>query len=124
MMAALRRLWGWINENNSHCVGFQSDRTVPQMFTELQKCGALQTLLQRLFVLENLCCDVEFRTRGLYRKSVDWNALKITDPTELEPSYGYLSCDVSLHENREFADEWQNGEQAWLDLVTGETETY
>ena len=124
MVLALKRLWGWINENNGHCVGAFCERTVPEMFSALHRVGALETMVQRIFVLETLCTTVESATRGLYWQTVDWEEKKITQPIENERYDQYLSCTLSIHDNNEFRNKCQNGEHAWLDLATGEAEAY
>ncbi len=113
MVSALKRLWLWMDKNNrSYGV-----RSLSDIFQELHKAGSLEPMLLRLFVLEELCCAVEFATRGLYWEEVDWKK-------QLPPIVpcNYLSCDIEFCETK--PKEWQNGEYGWLDLVTGNAETY
>ncbi len=123
MIAALRRLWGWINKNNGHLTGV-INRSVPQMFYELHQAGALESMIKRLLVLETLCGEVEFATRGLYVEKVDWATKKMDKRIRSERHENYLSCEVEFHKNKRFAAHWENGEHAWLNLVTGEVQTY
>lgn len=117
MVSALKRLWTWMNESNGHLGFAVGDRSLPEMFQELHKAGSLEPMLLRLFILEDLCLVVEFATRGLYWEDVDW---KLELPP-LIPS-NYLSCDIEFCEVK--PKEWNNGEYGWLNLVTGEAETY
>ena len=118
IIATLRRLWGWINENNAHLSGIGDYFTIPQMYQRLHDSGALETMIHRLFVLENLCYEIEFSTRGLYYGST--NGLNLDNPGHLEPNT-HLSCEVSLHETQDTIKdlEWANGECALLKLGTG-----
>ena len=123
MEAALARLWGWVHKNNGHLVRVVP-RSIPQMFVELHKSGVLTTLVDRLFVLETLCSDIENATRGLYWETVDWDTKTIIGSLNAKQYESYLSCDLSFHADKSFASEWQNGEHAWLDLNNGEVETF
>lgn len=116
MRAALERLWGWINTNNAHLAGHKDYLTIPQIYQKLLDSRALQSMIQRLFVLENLCYSVEHCTRGLYRGKGGG----VIDPNYLEPNT-YLHCEVSLYEKREDIPdlEWANGECVFLELETG-----
>lgn len=122
MLAALGRLWDWINMNNAHLAGRGDYLTIPQMYQKLLKCGALKSLLLRLFILEDLCCDVEYHTRGLYHWK-PWVEEKVgfDNPSDLGPPNNYLSVEVTLYEKRkDIPDlEWANGECAYLELETG-----
>lgn len=121
--AALRRLWKYVHESNGHLIRV-ADRSIPQMFVGLHDAGVLKSLVERLFVLETLCMDVEGATRGLYYETVDWkrNSLE-TEAIDAKRYEDYLSCELSFHNEREFV-EGQNGEHAWLDLTSGEVEVF
>lgn len=123
IVAALKRLWGYVHKNNAHLVESNS-RTVPQMFYELHKHSALETMIKRLFVLETLCGSVEFKTRGLAYKKVDWKEKIIKGPHGFKGHDNYLGCAVKFHKTKKFTHKWQNGEHAWLDLETGESDTF
>ncbi len=69
-------------------------------------------MLMRLFVLEQACFDVEHLTRCL-----EWDFDKKELP-EIRPEY-YLDCPVKFSDS---LPEYNNGEDAWLDLTTGEAE--
>lgn len=111
IIAALQRLWSYINNNNH-----SNMRSIAEIFERLHESGSLEPMILRLFILENLCGDVEFETRGLYWEEVDWNK----DIPELIPS-DYLSCSVDFTDQCPM--EWQNGECAWMHLETGQAET-
>lgn len=127
MRAALERLWGWINRNNTHLAGYGDYLTMSQIYLRLLKCGALEQQLLRLFVLENLCCDVEGRTRGLYNgQSWQREKLGFDTPSDLGPPNTYLSIEIFLCDTEKAGraladapDGWANGECARLDLKTG-----
>ena len=123
---ALQRVWLWVNENNSHLL---EGRTVADLFELLHKQGALSVLLERAIDAEYHYRDVEFATRSLYTIDfpdslpINWenHVVKkefrsITDE--------YLTIDLSFHDDKKFAQEWANGEEAALDLQTGEVTTH
>ena len=83
-------------------------------FQELHKIGKLESMLIRLFVLEQSCYDVEFLTRCLYK---DWNRISVLP--EITQDY-YLECPVKFSNSLPEPD---NGETAWLDLTTSEAQT-
>ena len=114
MTTALKRLWGYVNKNNGHITYV---RTLTEMFVQLHESGSLENMIQQLFELEYLCSEVEHATRGLYFDNVDWSKKCFSD----YKGY-YLECNTTLHESNTFTDE--NGECAWLNLKTGECESY
>lgn len=120
MLAALARIWGYIDNNNS--VYSQRQRlTVTQVFEKLHECGALQPMLLRLFVLETLCREVESKTRALHHwdKWTEEEVL-IDKPSRLCCSDTYLRCVVEIYGQYEAIPniEWAN-ECAYLNLTTG-----
>jgi hypothetical protein len=125
MLAALARLWGYI-DGNDRAYSQPQYMNVTQVFEKLLECGAFQPMLLRLFVLENLCSDVEGKTRGLHNWH-EWSAEKamIDKPSHLEPDT-YLSCDVAIYGQYENIPDidWANGECAYLNLTTGEVGTF
>lgn len=132
ILAALERLWGWINQNNAHLAGHGDYLTMSQIYLRLLKCGALEQQLLRLFVLEDLCYDVEGRTRGLYEGRY-WSDEKLgfDHPSDLGPTNTYLGIEVhlcdALEEGWAWADAvdgWANGECARLNLETGEATVF
>lgn len=129
MLAALERLWGWINTNNAHLAGHGDYLTIPQIYRRLLEQGALEQQLLRLFVLEDRCYDVEGRTRGLYNWDKWTNKeVGIDNPDDPGPPNTYLSVEVLLCDTLGAAwvwadagdNGWANGECARLDLETGE----
>lgn len=124
MELALKRLWVYVNKNNGHIVGSFTKTTIPQMFESLHHAGVLEPMVKRLFVLEHLCGDVEFLTRGLYWEKVKWGEKKIDKQLGFKSLDDYLSCDVSFHSNKKFMRKWQNGEHAWLNLNNGSADTF
>ncbi len=124
MEAALSRLWGYVHENNAHLVSV-APRSIPWMFVGLHEAGVLKGLVDRLFILETLCLDVEHSTRGLYWETVDLkkHALE-TEVIDAKRYESYLNCDLSFHVDNLFTIGGQNGECACLDLTTGYVEIY
>ena len=131
---ALKRLWEWINKNNRHLV---PDTYMGEIYSQLHKVGVLQSLIERLYVLEYLASRVEFKTRGLYydydsrphpktgyKPEVDWKEKIIKDAGKVKYENTYLSIDIYLHHNKRFASKWQNGERAFLDILKGEVNTF
>lgn len=106
MIAALQRLWQYVSKN-AHV----SSR-IPEFFKKLHAVGALEPMLMRLFVLEQACSDVEHLTRCL-----EWDFDKKELPeTRLEY---YLECPVKFSAD---LPKPNNGEDAWMDLETGEAD--
>lgn len=68
MTEALKRLWSWI-DNNKPAVAYKN---MQDIFIGLHDAQSLEPLLHRLFILECMAASVEFNTRGLYGKHVDW----------------------------------------------------
>lgn len=106
MIAVLERLWQYVYENN-HSFGEMSD-----FFEKLHAVGALEPMIMRLFVLEQACYDVEFLTRCLY-----WDFNKKEFP-EMRLDY-YLECPVKFSKSLPKPD---NGETAYMNLITGEVQ--
>ena len=131
LVAALKRLWGWVHKNNTYMIvaGF-SARTVPQMFEELHKAEVLEGMIKRLFVCETLAFDIEFATRGLAEERINTQWIQMTkrfatiSHKELDKTQSYLQISVCLHDTNDFTKEWQNAEHAWLNLETGEADTF
>ena len=119
MEAALKRLWGYVNDNNGHMAA-HTGLSVPDLFCRLHKHSKLEPLIDRLYVLEYLCCDVEYATRGLDRMA-EWNKHL---PTKEVKDDEYLRCHVMMRHNDTFRRKWQNGEHAYLELQTGKCETF
>lgn len=124
---ALKRLWSYINGNNS-CAGIKnksfSGKSTAQIFYKLYQEGVLQTLLERLFVLEYLAFGVEFKTRGLYWAKVDWKKCIIENPSKINYENTYLTFDLKFRKSKDFKLKDQNGEHAYLDLRSGEVGTF
>lgn len=121
MLGALTRLWEYIYANNSGYADRPNCLTVEQVFQKLHECEALQPMLLRLFVLENLCQVVEGKTRGLFRWA-KWTEeeVKIDKPSHLQPDT-YLQCDVAIYgQYKVIPDlEWANSENAFMNLEDG-----
>ena len=107
MDAALRRLWQYVSKN-AHVPS-----RIPEFFEKLHAVGALEPMVMRLFVLEQACYDVEFLTRCL-----EWDFDKKELP-ETRLDY-YLECPVKFSDS---LPPYNNGEDAWLNLATGEAQT-
>lgn len=114
MHDALRRLWNYIHENNAHLL---KKEALADLFKKLHKCGALLTMVERLFLLEIECQQVEFRTRGLYN-TTKWQEHKVTVPTKLAIHKQYFNLRITLLKDK--PKKWKNGEHAWVNLETGE----
>lgn len=134
--AALVRLWGYISENNGHLV----PSLIP-LFVSLHRVGALADLFERLYVLEYLAGDVEFKTRGLYwdhcskplarylktrdkkkayRPTSNFREARIKDPGKVRYENTYLKFKFHFRQSDKFTKKWQNGEHAYLNMETGE----
>lgn len=120
--SALRRIWGWLNESNGHLCDV-ARRSLPVMFEELHNADALESLIQRAWVLEAMILDVEFNLRGLYLETVRWKEKAITTPIKDNLS-DYLTFGIAFHPSPTFRDVWKNGEHAWLDLKNGDAGTF
>jgi hypothetical protein len=127
MLGALTRLWEYIHTNNAHLTGpdrprsaHRSGLTLTQLYQSLHECGALESLILRLFVLERLCQDVEHKTRGLTWADVDWAEHVVKEPSHLTDDT-YLSVEVDIYGEYETIPdiEWANGECAFLNLDDG-----
>jgi len=123
---AIKRLWTWIHKNNAHCLRSKgkgdthfSDRTLSDIFIELNNVDALVPMIERLIDSEYIAFDVEFSTRGLYWDSVDWKEKKI--PKKMKRCTDYLNVDVSFQKT--YSKNWQNGEVLILNTETGKVES-
>lgn len=121
VITALKRIWQWVQTNNAHCVGSAHPRTVPQMFRKLHTAKALITMIERMCDVEHMASDVEFATRGLYWKKVEWSEKCITSKFA---QLNYLSFGLKFYRDKTFTKKWKNGEVAWLDFETGDAETF
>lgn len=117
VQAALRRIWGDVFESNGHMI---ETRTIPMMFWELHKAGALESMIARAVDCEYHYSDVEFSTRCLYWEKIDWKEKKVSK-TFKSITDTYLSTELSFH--AEMSQEWANSEEAWLDLEAGTVES-
>lgn len=121
MMEALTRLRNYIRDNVAAYTFLPNHLTLTQIYLRLHECGALQPMILRLFVLENLCRGVEQKTRSLHHWD-KWTAedVQIANPSHLEPDT-YLRCDVAFYGAYEVIPdiEWANGENVYMDLETG-----
>lgn len=116
---ALKRIWADIHENNAGCLD-PTSRTIPEMFQELHKAGALESMVARAIDCEDHYSAVECSTRCLYWDKIDWKEKKVSKTFE-SITDKYLSVDLSFH--AKMCEEWANGEEAWLDLETGAVES-
>lgn len=120
---ALKRLWQFITENNSHLIdSFSYPRGIPEIFIELHRAGALDKMLCRLIDAEYLALEVEGYTRGLCYEEVDWKAYKKLSPIKSITTQ-YLLIDIKFYKDAKFQKKWQNGECAYLELKAGEVGT-
>ena len=119
---AVERVSSNIHENNAHCLATDpkdkhfSSRTIADIFIALHKVGALQTMLERAVDAIDHLSDVEYATRGLYWKSVDWKG-KIVSKKFTGLTKRYLNLTLAFKEK--LSDEWEYGEVVWLDMDTG-----
>lgn len=124
---AVKRLWGWIHESNAHCLNAFgegdstfSDRTLTDIFHELNKAGSLAPMIERLIDAEYIAGDVEFNTRGLYWTKVDWEDAKKL-PENLRGCTDYLHVDITFRKTPDR--KWRNGEIIMLNTETGEVKS-
>ncbi len=80
----------------------------------------LELMIARAVDAEYHYGEVEFATRGLHWKEVDWKKKKVGKAFE-SITDTYLSTEVSFH--AEMSGEWANGEELWLNLETGDVES-
>lgn len=119
---ALQTLWRWIHASNAQCE--ISGRSLEDIFVLLNEHDALLPLLSKLIDAEYYTSDVEFATRGLYWKEVDW-ASKGKVTSAFQPLIGrLLSIKVYIRKSGRFTKRWQNGEAAYLNLQTGKSATF
>lgn len=122
---AVKQLWSYLAENNRHML---SGETMTDIFKKLYEHEALESMIRRLWVLEILKTRVEWKTRGLYYDfhpafgKVKWEEKAITDPIE-DTHSDYLTFDIEFHESDAFI-EWNNGEHIWLNIETGDANTF
>lgn len=117
-------------ENNAHL----SMVPLANLFVWLHKQGHLSGMINRMVDAENLISDVEHRTRGIHsyvgnktrpNSPAKWynhkklNGKKLKSITET-----YLSIDIKFHRKDKFAQDWKNGEHAYLNLISGEVKTF
>jgi len=116
---ATARLWKYIFDNNNHLL---EDYSIENIFEYLNEKGYLINFIKTLVDLEYIAQEIEFHTRGLYRK--DRNIKIENRSKELDSvTNRYLSIDLSFlnesdynHKNHK----WENGEVIYLNLKTGE----
>jgi len=122
---AVQQLWNYLAENNRHML---SGETMTDIFKKLHEHEALESMIRRLWVLEILKTRVEWKTRGLYYDShpafsnVKWEEKAVTDPIE-DTHSDYLTFDIEFHKSDSFI-EWQNGEHIWMNIETGDANTF
>lgn len=135
--AAVKKVWDWIYGSNAHCLTIfavpkdhhclhDGKRTMASLFMNLHKGGALQPMIIRTYQIEDLHAVIEFKTRGLYWKNVDWKKKK---PPSLDGAeiFRNLSIDLKFRKNGNFMHKEKhgnNGESLALDLETGEIVTH
>ena len=131
MLRALERLWKYIHDNNARLAGqrdgewiilpsgsltiCRSRPTLTKIYQKLHECGALESLILRLFVLEQLCQDVEHKTRDLARNDVDWNERIVKDPLHLTDDL-CLSVDARLYGTYEVIPDIEHGDELKLPI--------
>lgn len=127
VQAALKRIWADVHENNAHLIDplwGHKDKdelgSLPEMFQELHKVGALAPMIARAVDCEYHYSEVEYATRGLQSTKFSWKDKVVTKTFE-SITDTYLSTDLSFH--AEMSEDWANGEEAWLDLETGKVES-
>ncbi len=122
---AMKRLWGYIHQNNAHHLE-GTKRTISRLFKDLHDKGLLIPMLARLVDCEDAAQNVEFTTRGIHDMD-DWpesiDSHKVPESTGSITGY-YLHLEIKFRNNRNFTKKCQNGEHAWLDLSTGDADTF
>ena len=127
LIQSLERLWGWVVDNNKNKGGL----TIEEVFLKLHKKEALEPMLKRIFILEQMLSGIEFETRGLYHKKetspflFDGKNIDSAKMCEtLKHYYDYIDISIEFHEDKEFVKDGQNYEHGCLDLKTGEVDTF
>lgn len=131
----LKRVWEWTHSNNAHLLANRG-QDLHKIFQKLHQHGALKPLLERAIYLEYLYWTVEFATRGLYWDhgpvkhsgcSVQWDKTKIAQVSAKEvakPITNYLDIELHFRKSGAFKEKWRNSEHAYLNLETGEADTF
>lgn len=122
---ALEELWCYIREHNAsyYQTGGEDPSKLPEtLFKQLHAAGQLVPMINRMWVLRVLSREVETMTRHLgdginiYSKK-EW----LDDLQPIKDTYTeyFGKFDIEFHKSR--SNEFENGEDGWLDLETGKT---
>ncbi len=116
---ALERIWFWMRKSHGRGVELSS------YFEKLHKSGLLLKMIERAIDAENHYNAVEYGTRlGRYEEEIEDTEYPLSllvgsfDP--LTKRYLYIKIDFLSKESNE----WANGEEAVLNLQTGQVNIY
>jgi len=120
---ALAYLWGVLAQNSD-----SSGVSEVQLVLRLHEAGVLLPVIRRLCFLVDQLAGVERGLRGCYSPSFEFRGccsasgdlFAIVDADGIKG----LEFELKFHRGFGFARKWANGEHAWLDLDTGEVETF
>lgn len=123
---ALQRLWADMHRNNAHLL--PEGQTMADQFRKLQKHKRLLPLVSFLVDVEDLASHAEYATRGVdhyerFPPEDDSNS-KMPEPPYESVTNSYLGLTLRFRTTKAFAKKWQNSEHAYLDLVTGDAQTF
>lgn len=119
---AIERVSRNVYVNNAHCLSDKADdphfsnRTIADIFFELHKAKVLVVWLERAVDAIHHYSDIEFATRGLYWKKVDWKGKQVSKKFK-SLTDNCLSLKLSF--KSKMSNKWCNGEVVWLDMHTG-----
>ena len=102
---------------------YNGQEEVIKAFKYLNKEGLLRSMIHRLWVLRSLARDVESMTKHLksetiYTNLAPWVKDEIQKPIKETYTKYFDGFDIEFHTHLNEA--WNNGEDAWLNLHTGE----
>jgi hypothetical protein len=117
---ALRRLYEYIDSESK-----DYDGTITEsIFKNLHEHNALLPMIQRLYVIELLANDIEYLTRGLSSKNIDYSEFIIRNPNKVSYENKYLKFDLKFHKDGQFMMRDENREKSSLNLWTGEVVSF
>ncbi len=129
LQEALEEFWQYMNDNNktSYLCPIEDrwkndDIAQADLFVSLHTAGQLKPMLIRMWVLRTLLREVETMTRHIDDKGVSaYNKTEcMTMSNPIEDTYSSYLEDFEIEFCDSMDEEWNNGEDGWLDLNNGE----
>jgi hypothetical protein len=112
-----------LEELYANIKAYNGQNEVIKAFKYLNEKELLKPMIHRLWVLKSLARDVESMTRHLksetiYTDQVPWIKDEIQEPIKETYTKYFEGFDIEFHTHLNEA--WNNGEDSWLNLHTGE----